>query len=62
MPDQMAPAPRAATSDPNDESIHDEHPSEPAEGAREPGQFDEVEGTQREHPVEPAEGRTDIER
>lgn len=41
-----------------EETIHDEHPSEPAEGARNPGA--NVEPTQREHPSEPAEGRRDI--
>ena len=43
-----------------DDTIHDEHTSEPAEGSPQPGTDA---GTDlREHPSEPAEGRTDIER
>jgi hypothetical protein len=46
--------------DRGDETIHDEHPTEPAEGARDPGE--DAGSDVQEHPVEPAEGRTDIER
>jgi hypothetical protein len=38
-------------------SVPDVHPSEPAEGAREPGA--DPAGEEREHPSEPAEGRPD---
>ena len=37
-----------------EETVHDEHPIEPAEGAREPG--DEAPSDPREHPQDPAEG------
>jgi hypothetical protein len=41
----------------SDPAVHDEHPTEPAEGARHPG---ETEGRDvREHPSEPAEGPRD---
>jgi hypothetical protein len=39
---------------PKDETVHDEHPVEPAEGARHPGE--DAETDQREHPSDPAEG------
>lgn len=45
-----------ATGD-GDQSVHDEHPTEPAEGARRPGEAAAIDT--REHPVEPAEGRVD---
>ncbi|HEY8445659.1 MAG TPA: hypothetical protein VIL01_00980 [Thermomicrobiales bacterium] len=40
------------------ETVHNEHSSEPAEGARYPGE--EAEINIRAHPSEPAEGRWDI--
>ncbi|HKG25673.1 MAG TPA: hypothetical protein VKB09_08490 [Thermomicrobiales bacterium] len=43
-----------------DETVHDEHPVEPAEGAPNPGE--DAETDVREHPSEPAEGRPDVGR
>ncbi len=40
---------------PPDETVHDEHPVEPAEGAREPGEQTQSPDL-REHSEEPAEG------
>lgn len=40
------------------ETVHNEHSSEPVEGARHPGE--EAEINIRAHPSEPAEGRWDI--
>ena len=39
-------------------TVHDEHPVEPAEGARRPGE--DTQTDVREHASEPAEGRRDI--
>jgi len=47
------------TASSGDDTIHDEHTVEPAEGSPEPGI--DAETDIREHPSEPAEGRTDIE-
>ncbi len=40
-----------------EETVHDEHPIEPAEGAREPGE--DATSDPREHPEDPAEGPRD---
>jgi len=40
-----------------EETVHDEHPIEPAEGAREPGE--DATSDPREHPQDPAEGPRD---
>lgn len=47
-----------AAEQPVGETVYDEHPTEGAEGAREPGE--ETGPAPREHPTDPAEGRDDL--
>jgi hypothetical protein len=63
MPDDRTKAGQRRSGRPEDENtetIHDEHPVEPAEGARRPGE--DAQPDVREHPSDPAEGRRDIGR
>ncbi|MEA2593667.1 MAG: hypothetical protein QOF01_136 [Thermomicrobiales bacterium] len=60
-PDHAERSPGVRDTEPGgDDTIHDEHTSEPAEGSRQPPT--DAQTDTREHPSEPAEGRTDIER